>query len=203
MTARIVSLLLALTCVSVQATPVRPLPTGPGAGTVSPVRSSPVGPAPVGVPVNPYASTDPRLNAVRPVLELLVTLRQVQDAARGWPVGGPERRALAAVLARPAGEALDVQAAGVLHAQVLAALGEDDRARFEAGRATQVERLRALMMRARFASEDGQPQTARFAYSQWLGSRTVDTLLNAPDAASVSRAVGSAVQRARQAIGTP
>ena len=123
MTAWTVTLLLALTCASVQATPVRPLPTGPGAGTVSPVRSSPVGPAPVGVPVNPYASTDPRLNAVRPVLELLVTLRQVQDAARGWPVDGPQRRALAAVLARPAGEALDVQAAGVLHAQVLAALG--------------------------------------------------------------------------------
>ncbi|MDB5045208.1 MAG: hypothetical protein JWQ08_1258, partial [Deinococcus sp.] len=68
---------LALTLPVGQAQTSSPLPTSPRAVPGSPLFQA----APMNLPMNPYASTDPRLNAVRPVLELLITLRQLADPA--------------------------------------------------------------------------------------------------------------------------
>lgn len=157
--------------------------------------------------MNPYASTDPRLNALRPVLELLVTLRQLEGLVQTLNLTPAQVTALRAALAGvgraavPTHTAQAVSAADVLNSQLLALLGDNQRRQLSASRDAQTARLRALLSRARLASQDGRPQTARLAYNQWLGTEVVDALLAQPDSAAITRRVRAAALQLDQALG--
>jgi hypothetical protein len=163
------------------------------------------GSAPVqATPLNPYASSDPRLNTARPVLELLLTLRQLTGMARALNLTPAQVASLHSVLSDiTTGPALNVSAADPLNSQLLALLGDAQRQQLQVSRDAQTARLRALLTRARVASEDGHPQTARFAYSQWLGAATVDALLKDTGDAAVTRLLREAARLADQALGQP
>ena len=157
--------------------------------------------------MNPYASTDPRLNALRPVLELLVTLRQLEGLAQTLNLTPTQTTAIRAALEGANRAAVwtqtaqAVSAADVLNLQLLALLSDDQRQQLSASRDAQTARLRALLSRARLASQDGRPQTARFAYSQWLGTEVVDALLAQPDSAAITRRVRAAALQLDKALG--
>lgn len=156
--------------------------------------------------MNPYASTDPRLNALRPVLELLVTLRQLEGLAQALDLTPAQTTAIRAALegtnraAVQAQTAQAVSAADALNSQLLALLGDDQRQQLTASRDAQTARLRALLSRARLASQDGRPQTARLAYSQWLGAEVVDALLAQPGSAAITRRVRAAASQLSEAL---
>lgn len=171
-------------------------PPGPPSGRL------PGGAPPQATPLNPYASTDPRLNSARPVLELLLTLRQLSTMTRTLALTPVQVASLRAVLGTLAtGPALKISAADPLHSQLLGLLGNNQRQQLQLGRDAQTAQLRALLTRARIASEDGRPQTARFAYSQWLGAATVDALLRDMGDAVVTRLIREAGLLADQALG--
>lgn len=173
-----------------------PLLTSPRALPGSPLVQGPLFP---GTSMNPYASTDPRLNAVRPVLELLVTLRQLTDPALMLTSSQQERLGslLDTLQAIPL---LEISDADRLSAELEAELSVSQRKQLERARAAQDTRLRALLTRARLAAPDGPPQLARLAYSQWLGTETVTALLTTPDRATVTRLVRAAALRTEAAL---
>ena len=138
--------------------------------------------------MNPYASTDPRLNAVRPVLELLVTLRQLSTLAPKLSLSAEQLAVLQTRLATVAGAtSLSVQGAEQLRGELLASLSDTQQALLTAERNAQTARLRALLTRMRLAAIDGRSPVARYAYSQWLGSATVEALLSGGDSVMTSR----------------
>ncbi|THF68719.1 hypothetical protein E7T06_15240 [Deinococcus sp. Arct2-2] len=149
--------------------------------------------------MNPYASTDPRLNAVRPVLEVLVTLRQLADPALALTAS--QRESVGFLLMVPqALPMMEVDDASRLNAALNAELSDSQRQLLERVRATQTARLRTLLSRARLATPDGPPQLARLAYGQLLGADTVTALLTNSDAATVTRLVRAAALRTQAAL---
>ena len=143
-------------------------------------------------PMNPYASTNPRLNAVRPVLDLLVTLRQLADPAHSLVLTSVQVSQLHELLSGTHSAPLDLPAAERLHTQLTSVLTETQRQQLVAGRAAVAARWRVLLGRARLAAPDGPPQTAQLLYSQWLGNQTVSQLLAGPDSSAVPRLVREA-----------
>jgi hypothetical protein len=138
------------------------------------------------------------------VLELLLTLRQLTSMTRALALTPTQTASLHSVLnSASTGPDLKRSAADPLHSQLLAILGDAQRQQLQLSRDAQTARLRALLTRARVASEDGHPQTARFAYSQWLGAATVDALLKDTGDAAVTRLVQEAARLADQALGQP
>lgn len=162
-------------------------------------RTVPGSPLFQGTSMNPYASTDPRLNAVRPVLELLVTLRQLTDPA--LMLTSSQRERLSSLLdSLQAAPALEIGDADRLNAELNAELSATQRQQLERVRTAQTARLRTLLTRARLATPDGPPQLARLAYGQWLGAETVTALLTTPDRATVTRLVRAATLRTEAAL---
>jgi len=151
--------------------------------------------------MNPFASTSPQLNAARSVLELLVTLAQLRTQAAALALTpeqvGELRHTLAPLLG---GAELPVTEADPLREALIGVLTSVQRQQLADQREAQTARLRALLSRARLASGDGGPQTARFAYSQWIGSAAVSALLDDLGPAAVTRTVQPAAQLTDQAL---
>ena len=152
-------------------------------------------------PMNPYASTSPQLNAARPVLELLVTLTQLRTLAGSLALSPEQVAALHGSL-KPvlSGAEVTVDSADVLRAALLDVLDSAQLQRLAAQREAQTARLRALLSRARLMSDDGRPQTARLAYSQWIGSEAVTALLADLLPQTVTRTVRAAATQTEAAL---
>ncbi|MFB9994448.1 hypothetical protein ACFFLM_21055 [Deinococcus oregonensis] len=162
-------------------------------------RAVPGSPLFQATPMNPSARTDPRLNAVRPVLELLITLQQLADPALSLTPS--QRDSLRLLLALPQSlPALEMNDASRLNAAVNAELSAPQRQYLERVRAAQDARLRTLLTRARLAAPDGPPQIARLAYGQWLGADTVTALLTDSGSATITRLVRAAALRTAAAL---
>ncbi|GGR18562.1 hypothetical protein [Deinococcus ruber] len=153
------------------------------------------------VPMNPFASTSPQLSAARPVLELLVTLAQLRTQAAALALTPEQVGALRHTLA-PLLDGTELQAgeADSLRAALLEALTPAQRQQLADQREAQTARLRALLSRARLASDEGGPQTARFAYSQWVGSAAVSALLADLRPVTVTHTVWAAALLTDQAL---